>query len=260
LSSLLNRPMNELRHEPVLLREAIQYLDPKPGENFIDGTVGHGGHAKEILKNNAPNGKVFAFDRDETSLEIAKKNLSAFGERVLFIHDNFANLDKYVHTISKTRGILLDLGYSLLQIKDPARGFSFSFAGPLDMRYDQRQELTVADIVNKYTEQELAQIIKKYGEERYARQIARKIVEQRKKSPIATTTELVGIIGQAVPKRYLHAKIHFATRTFQALRIETNKELQSLETVLPKALGILEPEARIVVISFHSLEEPKNKN
>lgn len=253
-------PMNELKHVPVLLDETIRYLDPKPGENFIDGTVGDGGHALKILTLTSPDGKIFGFDRDEQALRRARENLLIFGERVKLIHDNFSNINKYVQSMPDICGVLLDLGFSLAEIKDPQRGFSFSAQGPLDMRYDRRQELTAAQIVNTYSEQELSKIIGDYGGEKYADEIARGIIQYRKKTPIATTQELVRVIGESVPNRYLRSKIHFATRTFQALRIETNDELESLNKALPRALEFLKQGGRIVVISFHSLEDRIVKN
>jgi 16S rRNA (cytosine1402-N4)-methyltransferase len=242
-------------HEPVLLDETIKYLDPKTGENFIDGTVGDGGHAGEILKLTGPDGRLIGFDRDEKALRRAQNNLSKFGERITLIHDNFKNIDSYVSADFKTSGVLFDFGFSLVQIKEAERGFSFREQGPLDMRYNRQQELTAADIVNKYTREELETILKKYGEERYARKIADEIVRYRKKTPIATTLELVSVIGRAVPKSYQHSRIHFATRTFQALRIETNRELESIEEALPKAVDLLVPGGRMATIAFHSLED-----
>ncbi len=247
--------MNEQHHEPVLLDETIKYLDPKKDENFIDGTVGDGGHASAILKLSEPRGKLIGFDRDERALRRAQNNLSKFGERIKLINDNVKNLDQYVTASFKTSGIILDLGFSLIQIKDPKRGFSFRENGPLDMRYDLRQKDDAAQIVNTYSEDELYQIIWQYGEERYARQIAKEIVKTRRKSPIATTLELVNVIGKAVPIKYQRSRIHFATRTFQALRIETNEELTGLEESLPIAFNVLKKHGRLAVISFHSLED-----
>jgi len=247
--------MNNQKHEPVMLAEAIQYLNPEANDNFVDGTVGDGGHAQAILERTAPNGKLIGFDRDERALQRAEHNLSKFGERVKLINDNFANIDNYVSGDFKTSGILLDFGFSLIQIKAAERGFSFREQGPLDMRYDQRQEISAADIVNTYSEERLVEIFRKYGEERYARPIAKEIIAYRKKTPIATTLELVSVVSRAVPKSYLHSHIHFATRIFQALRIETNKELEAIEEVLPKAIKLLNSGGRLVTISFHSLED-----
>jgi len=247
--------MNVQKHEPVLLDETIEYLNPKSNENFIDGTVGDGGHATAILKLTEPDGKLIGFDRDERALKRANHYLSKFGERTKLINSNFKNIDQYVTADFKTRGVLLDLGFSLVQIKDSQRGFSFRENGPLDMRFDERQDTTAADVVNNYSEDDLARIFLLYGGEKFARRIAKKIVTNRKKNPIVTTLELVNAIAEAVPKKYQHAKIHFATRTFQALRIETNNELASVEEALPKALEILTEGGRLAVISFHSLED-----
>ncbi|MBU0648751.1 16S rRNA (cytosine(1402)-N(4))-methyltransferase RsmH [Patescibacteria group bacterium] len=243
------------RHLPALAKEAIEFLGPKPNQNFIDCTIGDGGHAEVILDKTAPRGKLVGFDRDEQALNRARKFLSKFGERIQLINDNFANLDKYVDTASKPDGILFDFGFSSAEIQDPERGFSFHASGPLDMRFDRRQELTAAHIVNMYVEKDLVRIFRQYGEERYALKIARQIVQTRKKSPIAMTQELVRVIGQAVPASYLRSRIHFATRVFQALRVETNAELEAIEAALPKALAALKPGGTIVAISFHSLED-----
>lgn len=247
--------MNDQHHEPVLLEETIKFLDPKKNENFVDGTVGDGGHASEILKLTGPGGKLIGFDRDAKALRRAQHNLSTFGERIKLINSNYKNLDQYVTATFKSGGILLDLGFSLIQIKDPKRGFSFRENGPLDMRYDLKQKDDAAQIVNFYNEEDLYQVILQYGEDRFARRIAKTIVQERKKSPIATTLELVNVISKAVPKKFQRSKLHFATRTFQALRIETNEELAGLEETLPKAINILKKNGRLAVISFHSLED-----
>lgn len=247
--------MNDQHHEPVLLEETIKFLDPKKNENFVDGTVGDGGHASEILKLTGPGGKLIGFDRDAKALRRAQHNLSKFGERIKLINSSYKNLDQYVTATFKSSGILLDLGFSTIQIKDPKRGFSFREDGPLDMRYDMRQKDDAAHIVNFYNEDDLYQVIWQYGEDKFARRIAKTIVQERKKSPIATTLELVNVISKAVPKKFQRSKIHFATRTFQALRIETNEELSGLEETLPKAINILKKNGRFAVISFHSLED-----
>jgi len=247
--------MNDQHHEPVLLEETIKFLDPKKNENFVDGTVGDGGHASEILKLTGPRGKLIGFDRDFKALRRAQHNLSKFGERIKLINSNYKNLDQYVTATFKSGGILLDLGFSLIQIKDPKRGFSFRENGPLDMRYDMKQKDDAAHIVNFYNEEDLYQVIWQYGEDKFARRIAKTIVQERKKSPIATTLELVNVISKAIPKKFQRSKLHFATRTFQALRIETNEELTGLEETLPKAINILKKNGRLAVISFHSLED-----
>jgi len=247
--------MNAIKHEPVLLDETIEYLNPKPNENFIDGTVGDGGHAAAILELTAPGGKLIGFDRDRRALERANRYLSKYGERTKLIHSNFKNINQYVTADFKTRGVILDLGFSLAQIKDPQRGFSFREDGPLDMRYNQSQALTAADVVNTYNEDDLAKIFLLYGGEKYARRIAKNIVVRRKKKPFERTLELVAAISEAVPKKYHHAKIHFATRAFQALRIETNNELASVEEALPEALNIITEGGRLTIIAFHSLED-----
>ncbi|MDD4995573.1 MAG: 16S rRNA (cytosine(1402)-N(4))-methyltransferase RsmH [Patescibacteria group bacterium] len=247
--------MNELKHEPVLLEETIKFLDPRPNQNFVDGTVGDGGHASAILELTAPDGRLLGFDRDEGALRRAQHYLSKFGKRIKLVNDNYKNIRQYAAPDFDARGILLDLGYSLVQIKSPERGFSFHEQGPLDMRFDTEQGITAAEIVNTYSEADLARIFLLYGEERYARPIARQIIRQRKKKLIETTLELVGVIEKSVPWKYLHSKLHFATRTFQALRIETNGELEGLEQALPDALSALGNHGRLAVITFHSLED-----
>ncbi len=244
-------------HIPVLANDVLRWLDPKPNQDFIDGTVGLGGHAAMILERTAPHGRLLAFDKDLRNLTEAKENLKRFGQRVVFVHDSYVTLKAaaYAHGFTAVNGILLDLGFSSHHIEDSARGFSFQNAGPLDMRYDKRQKLTAEIIVNTWTPDELASIFRRYGEERHAHKIAMRILEERRKKRIQTTDHLADIITQTVPRSPHGPKIHPATRVFQALRIAVNDELGELEQTLPQTLDVLAQGGRLAVISFHSLED-----
>ena len=235
-------------HIPVLSQEVITGLNIKPGGNYLDLTVGGGGHSRLILET-AEDVKITAVDQDEDALNAAKENLAEFGDRVKFIHSNFANYQFLENTY---HGILADLGVSSYHLDNPERGFSFRNTANLDMRMNQQQSLTAGDIINEWEEKELADIFFKYGEERLSRRIARRIVEKR---PFNTTTELANAIAYSVPPKYRHGRIHPATRVFQALRIAVNDELKVLETLIEKAPNALIPEGRIAIISFHSLED-----
>lgn len=255
---------DNVKHVPVLLTEVITYLDPKPNQNFIDCTLGAGGHAAEILKRTAPDGKILGIDLDGRAIEIAKQKVSSFGlqvSRLVAVQGNFKNLKEIVlqNNFQNISGILFDLGFSSMEIADPKKGFSFQFDAPLDMRYGG-EGITATEIVNRWPEKELAKIFEEYGEEKFSKRIARQICEQRKISPIVRTRELVEVIGQSVPKKFQHGRIHFATRVFQALRIAVNDELNNLSAVLPQALELLGPSGRLAVISFHSLEDRIVKN
>ena len=234
-------------HIPVLKKQVLEYLDPKPNENFIDCTANGGGHTKAIIERGA---NVLAIELDKDIF----KELGSLGlDRVVAINDSYVNLKKIVeeNNFGPVNGILFDLGMSSWQLENSGRGFTFQKDEPLDMRYDLDGDLTAEQIVNSWSESELIEILEKYGEERFARKIVKNIIKNR---PIKTTFDLVKAISG---KR---GKIHPATRTFQALRIAVNKELSSLERVLPQALEILAPEGILVVISFHSLEDRIVKN
>ena len=235
-------------HIPVLSQEVITGLNIQPGGNYLDLTVGGGGHSRLILET-AEDVKVTCVDQDEDALKAAKENLSEFGDRVNFIHSNFAN---YQFIENSYDGILADLGVSSYHLDNPERGFSFRNTANLDMRMNQQQSLTAGDIINEWDEKELADIFFKYGEERLSRRIARRIIEKR---PFDTTTELANAIAYSVPPKYRHGRIHPATRVFQALRIAVNDELKVLETLIEKAPNALIPGGRIAIISFHSLED-----
>ena len=235
-------------HIPVLSQEVITGLNIQPGGNYLDLTVGGGGHSRLILET-AEDVKLTCVDQDEDALKAAKENLSEFRDRVKFIHSNFANFQFLENSYD---GIFADLGVSSYHLDNPERGFSFRNTANLDMRMNQQQSLTAGDIINEWEEKELADIFFKYGEERLSRKIARRIVEKR---PFNTTTELAEAIAYSVPPKYRHGRIHPATRVFQALRIAVNDELKVLETLIEKAPNALIPGGRIAIISFHSLED-----
>jgi len=242
-------------HKPVLIKEVLEYLNPISGENFIDCTVGFGGHTLSILEKIKPDGKVLGIDFEKSSLEKIKETFSE--DRLILANGNFVNLKEIAEesNFHPVNGILLDLGLSSWHFDESDRGFSFKGDEPLDMRLDSESELTAGKIINEWPEQELVKIFKEYGQERFPGRIARVICEQRSKHQIKTTKQLVDIIEQAIPKKHRYGKIHFATKIFQAIRIAVNNELDNLTKVLPQALSILEPEGRLVVISFHSLED-----
>lgn len=246
--------MQEICHIPVLAKEVIDFLDPKPGRSFIDGTVGQGGHAQLLLERVIPGGRLLAIDQDMENLVMAKKRLAAYATQVVFLHDSYANIKQlaYAHDFSQVDGIFLDLGFSSAHLQNAKRGFSFQMEGPLDMRYNQDQQLTAREILSGWTKQELQELFLVYGEELRAENIAQAIVQRRKISPLQTTTELADLVCSVVPKR---GKIHPATRIFQALRIAVNSELEQLKQVLPQTLDLLKPEGRLAIISFHSLED-----
>ncbi len=239
-----------MAHIPVLQKEVLEYLDPKPNENFIDATIGLGGHTRAILEKNKPNGKVLGIELDSA---LYKKLKETQIDRLILKNDSYANLKQIVeeHNFRPVQGILFDLGMSSWHLEESGRGFSFQRNEPLDMRFNPEiNPLTAQEIVNHWPEKEIEKILKEYGEERFTRRIARKIIETRKREPIKTTLQLVEILGGR----------HFARRTFQALRIAVNDELENLKKALPQALEVLEREGKIVVISFHSLEDRIVKN
>jgi len=249
-------------HFPVLLKEVIEHLDLEAGDVILDATLGGGGHAIEILKKILPGGKLVALDRDPEAIERARSRLGDFKDNVIYINDDFRNIDGILETagIAGIDGAVFDLGVSSFQIDDGRRGFSFLKDGPLDMRFDGRKGLSAADAVNRSGKEELEDIIRKYGEERYARLVAASIVEARKKKRIETTGELSDIIFGAVGKKYRRQRLHHAARTFQALRIYVNDELAAAEEAVSRTVLHLRPGGRICVISFHSLEDRIIKN
>jgi len=239
---------SEFLHIPVLAKEVIDGLAVRSGKQYLDATVGGGGHSLLILRA-AENVQLIAIDQDKNAIQAAKTKLAEFEEQVTFRHMNFA---EFAPGESQFDGILADLGVSSPQFDTPDRGFSFRHAAPLDMRMDQTQDETAATVINTWDEAELARIFYTYGEERLSRKIARRIVEKR---PFETTTELAEAIFYSVPPSYRYGRIHPATRVFQALRIVVNRELEVLETLLQKAPCWLKPGGRLAIISFHSLED-----
>jgi 16S rRNA (cytosine1402-N4)-methyltransferase len=237
--------------------EVLALLAVRPDGVYIDATLGTGGHAREILKH-LGSGRLLGIDRDPGALDEARQHLSAFEEKLIVLRGNFADIDA-LHAASglpAADGMLADLGMSSLQVDDPARGFSFSRSGPLDMRMDPETDTTAEQLVNQSRERDLANLIYQLGEERHSRRIARAIVKAR---PIRTTTELAQVVSRAIPHRAGLHQIHPATRTFQALRLAVNRELENLDAFLGKALAVLAPEGRLVILSFHSLEDRRVK-
>jgi 16S rRNA (cytosine1402-N4)-methyltransferase len=246
-------------HKPVLLKEVIEYLKVGKNKNYVDCTIGEGGHAIEILKRNGPKGKVLGIEIDP---ELYKKLREEKLERLILVNDSYSNLKEIVEreNFKKIHGILFDLGISSWHIEKSGRGFSFLRDEPLIMRYDASRGISATEIVNRWPEKEIERILKEYGEERFAKKIAREICKERKKKKIERTLQLVEVIKRAVPKWYLQRRIHFATKTFLALRIAVNNELENLKSGLLQAIDVLEKEGRLVVISFHSLEDRIVKN
>jgi len=240
-----------LLHTPVLLDEVLEGLEIRPGGRYIDCTVGTGGHARAILERSDPDGELLGIDLDLAAIVVAERQLSSFGKRVTLVHDSFAQLRAIASAegFIPADGVLLDLGLSSLQLESAERGFSFQRDGPLDMRMDRDGDITAAHLVNELDGAELAEIIAKYGEEIKARAIARAIVRNR---PLGTTLELANVVARAVGRS---RRLHPATRTFQALRIAVNEELEALSTVLPPIPAILAKGGRVAIISFHSLED-----
>jgi 16S rRNA (cytosine1402-N4)-methyltransferase len=245
-----------------MVEEVISSLNLKHGAVVVDATVAGGGHSLEILKMITPGGRLIGIDADSGALNIAHDRLKGFNGSFLLINDNFRNIDRILskENIKGVDAILLDLGISSYQLEDAARGFSIKHDSRLDMRMDQKAKTTAYDIINRYSEKDLSEIIEKYGEERFHSRIARRINQARQKKPIETTQELAGIIHRTVGYRYGNSRIDPATRTFQAIRIEVNDELGSLEEGLKSAVFWLKTGGRIVVISFHSLEDRIVKN
>lgn len=250
-------------HKPVMVKEVLGFLKPQPGKIIVDCTIGTGGHAREILKKIEPGGLLIGIDKDEEMLKIAKERLSAISNSFRLFHADYADLGEVLKevNIGKVDGALLDLGVSSPQLGMPERGFSFDKEGPLDMRMDRSGGITASNLLGKLSEREMEITFRRYGEERWSRRIARAILRERSKSRIETTTQLANIIERVVPSVCLkRGRIHPATRVFQALRITVNKELESLECLLNHVYEFLTTGARIVVISFHSLEDRIVKN
>lgn len=260
-SGAVNTPDSELLtpnlvHTPVLLREAVELLAPKAGGLYVDGTLGAGGHAAELLKRSAPDGVVIGMDQDADAVERCGKSLAPYGDRVIIRRANFRDLPEVLSGLgyAAVEGVLLDLGMSWFHLKTPERGFSFMLDGPLDMRMDRTRPRTAADLVNKLPHEELMKVLREYGEERRAGPIARAIEKARVRGPITSTVRLAEIVSSVFPP-YPPRRIHPATLTFQALRIAVNDELGSLREGLERILPMLKSGGRIAVITFHSLED-----
>ena len=251
----------EFAHKSVLLDETIEGLNIREGKIYLDGTLGGAGHSREILKKLKGTGLLIGIDQDIEALEVAKERLSNY-KNVEFFNLNYINFEKALDElgIDKIDGVLLDIGVSSYQFDNPERGFSYRFDAPLDMRMDQELEISARDIVNTYSESEITRIIKEYGEEKWAARIANFIVDERKKKSIETTFELVEIIKNAIPASARRNGPHPAKRTFQALRIEVNRELDVLEDSIERFVHRLNPGGRIAIITFHSLEDRIVKN
>lgn len=245
--------MDNLKHYSVLLHESINLLNIKKDGIYLDCTVGGAGHSAEILTQ-IPNGHLYGFDQDNYAIKRASERLNQIGNNFTLYKDNFVNINEYF-TNNYFDGIIYDLGVSSFQFDLPERGFSYRFDGPLDMRMNEDDHLTAADIVNSYDYNDLVRIFYEYGEEKYAKEIAKKIVNVRSNTPITTTFQLVDLIKAALPAKELRKSGHPAKQVFQALRIEVNNELHNLEKSLVDALSLLKPNGILVVITFHSLED-----
>ncbi len=239
-------------HSPVLLQEALEALAVQPGGRYIDCTVGAGGHAEAVLGHSSPGGQLLGIDADPEATKVAKARLEAYKDSCLLINESFVDLEAICikYDFFPVHGILFDLGLSSLQLESSERGFSFQHDGPLDMRVSSRQKITAADIINTYSESELAHLIRTYGEESHSHRIARRIIQER---PIKTTRELARMIERALGGK--RGRIHPATKTFQALRIAVNQELDNLETAIKQAINLIGFNGRLVIISYHSLED-----
>lgn len=249
--------MREEEHIPVMKEEVLSYLFQDPKGFYVDATIGAGGHARALLEMMDAKGHLLAMDQDEEALKLAQKRLNAFGSQVTFVHANFREIKDVLlrYSIPPPRGILLDLGLSSMQVDNPRRGFSYSQDGPLDMRMDQDQEIKAYDLINTYSLNDLTRVIEEYGEERWARRIAEFILKRREEGSITRTNDLTEIIKEAIPARFRRKGPHPARRTFMALRMAVNDELNALREVLRDAIPLLEIGGRLVVISFHSLED-----
>lgn len=252
LSNSRAQMSEEIPHQPVLYQEIIHALQPRQGAFYVDGTLGAGGHAWGILNASAPDGRLLGLDVDPQALAIAHERLKKFGERAVLVQSSYLNINEQITRLGwdGVDGIVLDLGVSSMQLDTPERGFSFLVDAPLDMRFDPHAPLTAEELVNTASEKELADILYEYGEERRAYQVARAIVHSR---PLHTTLDLAKVVAKAT--RSGQRGMHPATRTFQALRIAVNQELETVEAALPEAMAALKPGGRLAVIAFHSLED-----
>lgn len=247
----------KFKHKSVLLYETVDQLNIKPDGIYVDGTLGGGGHSYEIASRLSDKGRLIGIDQDEDAIKAASERLKPFMDRVTIVRNNYCNMDKVLDELSidKVDGIMLDLGVSSYQLDTAERGFTYNVDAKLDMRMDQRQEVTARDIVNDYSEYDLYRIIRDYGEDRFAKNIAKHIVAARQKKPIETTFELNEIIKAAIPMKVRATGGHPSKRTYQAIRIELNRELEVLENSIDMMIDRLNKEGRLCIITFHSLED-----
>lgn len=247
----------EFNHKSVLLKETVDGLHIKPDGIYVDGTLGGGGHSYEVCTRLGEKGSIIGIDQDEAAIEAAGVRLKDFGGRVTIVRSNYCDMKSQLHElgVDKVDGIMLDLGVSSYQLDTAERGFSYREDAPLDMRMDRRQKMTARDIVNDYSEMEICRVIQDYGEDKFAKNIARHIVKERGRKSIETTGELTEIIRHAIPMKYQKKSGHPAKRTFQAIRIELNRELEVLRDSLDDMIEILNPGGRLCIITFHSLED-----
>ena len=247
----------EFEHKSVLLNETINGLNIQPDGIYVDGTLGGGGHAYEVCRRLSDKGSIVGIDQDAAAIEAAGARLKDFGEKVTIVRSNYCDMKSRLHElgIDKVDGIVLDLGVSSYQLDTAERGFSYREDAPLDMRMDTRQKMTARDIVNDYSEMELYRVIRDYGEDKFAKNIAKHVVAERGKHPIETTGQLTEIIRKAIPMKYQKKSGHPAKRTFQAIRIELNRELDVLRDSLDDMIDLLNPGGRLCIITFHSLED-----
>ncbi|VUW97080.1 16S rRNA (cytosine(1402)-N(4))-methyltransferase RsmH [Dorea formicigenerans] len=247
----------EFKHKSVLLNETIDGLNIKPDGIYVDGTLGGGGHAYEVCRRLGEKGSIVGIDQDAAAIEAASARLKGFGEKVTIVRSNYCDMKSKLHElgIDKVDGIVLDLGVSSYQLDTAERGFSYQEDAPLDMRMDTRQKMTARDIVNDYTEADLYRVIRDYGEDKFAKNIAKHIVQARAVKPVETTAELSEIIRASIPMKFQKKSGHPAKRTFQAIRIELNRELDVLRDSLDDMIDLLNPGGRLCIITFHSLED-----
>lgn len=252
----------EFKHKSVLLKETIEYLNIRPDGIYVDGTLGGGGHAYEVCKRLSDKGRFIGIDQDEDAIKAATRRLSEFEDKTQIIRSNYCDMAETLAEVGIARvdGMILDLGVSSYQLDDPTRGFTYRVDAPLDMRMDKRWNFTAKELLNTYSEQELYRIIREYGEDKFAKNIARHIVQAREQKEIETTGELTEIIKAAIPAKVRMTGGHPAKRTFQAIRIELNRELEVLEESLEDMIHLLNPGGRICIITFHSLEDRIVKN
>lgn len=252
----------EFKHVPIMLTECIEGLNINPDGIYVDATLGGAGHSSEIAKRLSPKGTLIGIDKDLTAIEVSRERLSKYNCKIILVNDDYKNLLNILkeNNIEKIDGLLADLGVSSYQIDEVSRGFSYSKDAPLDMRMNQNQSLTAREVVNTYEEKDLLKILYEYGEENFAKSIVKNIIRYRQEKPIETTGELVKIIEKSVPSKLLYKGGSVAKKTFQAIRIEVNNELEHLRLVLNDMIDCLKPKGRLCIITFHSLEDRLVKN